>query len=323
MKTKIPALSGNSVTKSHLQDSIFSPNKSQTQNSSEVINRYSAQPYNLTPNINPCISMRSGQSIDQYSVSNSMSSPSSYNASTPSNSPLEGVYSPQKFALSPGLDMSNSARLRFNFDQIQIGSEPCSPTKPLVSPNLPAVTAQVRHSPTELPASPEVSVTAHSKQKAAEQSTGPDHLSVTEQSRYSPTDEIHEWKCGHCQKTFTQRVLLQNHVCPKQPDKPYKCGHCAETFANSSDLRIHVVKHTSEKPFKCGFCSRSFAGATTLNNHIRTHTGEKPFGCEKCGSSFSQASHLARHQRLPGECMPNRTFLASASTRKRKRSIDF
>ena len=119
--------------------------------------------------------------------------------------------------------------------------------------------------------------------------------------------EAGAWRCGQCFKSFTQRSLLQIHVCPRLPEKPYQCGHCAQSFAHPTDLRTHVVTHNSERPFKCGFCGRSFAGSTTLNNHIRTHTGQKPFVCEKCSRSFSQASQLSRHQRLPGDCCHRNT----------------
>ena len=29
----------------------------------------------------------------------------------------------------------------------------------------------------------------------------------------------HLWKCGQCFKTFTQRILLQMHVCTQNPDR--------------------------------------------------------------------------------------------------------
>ncbi|XP_061625081.1 putative histone-lysine N-methyltransferase PRDM6 [Phyllopteryx taeniolatus] len=121
----------------------------------------------------------------------------------------------------------------------------------------------------------------------------------------SEFSDWHLWKCGQCFKTFTQRILLQMHVCPQNPDRPYQCGHCSLSFSQPSELRNHVVTHSSDRPFKCGYCGRAFAGATTLNNHIRTHTGEKPFKCERCDRSFTQATQLSRHQRLPNECKPN------------------
>ncbi|KAK2899237.1 hypothetical protein Q8A67_010655 [Cirrhinus molitorella] len=118
----------------------------------------------------------------------------------------------------------------------------------------------------------------------------------------SEFSDWHLWKCGQCFKTFTQRILLQMHVCTQNPDRPYQCGHCSQSFSQPSELRNHVVTHSSDRPFKCGYCGRAFAGATTLNNHIRTHTGEKPFKCERCERSFTQATQLSRHQRMPNEC---------------------
>ncbi|KAI4541411.1 hypothetical protein MG293_008553 [Ovis ammon polii] len=121
---------------------------------------------------------------------------------------------------------------------------------------------------------------------------------------HSEFSDWHLWKCGQCFKTFTQRILLQMHVCTQNPDRPYQCGHCSQSFSQPSELRNHVVTHSSDRPFKCGYCGRAFAGATTLNNHIRTHTGEKPFKCERCERSFTQATQLSRHQRMPNECKP-------------------
>ena len=110
------------------------------------------------------------------------------------------------------------------------------------------------------------------------------------------------FRCGQCNKTFSQRSALQIHVCPRLAHNPFKCGYCSKAFAQSNELRAHAIIHASEKPFKCGFCARAFAGATTLNNHIRTHTGERPFTCEKCDKTFSQASQLSRHKRFAENC---------------------
>ena len=35
----------------------------------------------------------------------------------------------------------------------------------------------------------------------------------------SEFSDWHLWKCGQCFKTFTQRILLQMHVCPQNPDR--------------------------------------------------------------------------------------------------------
>lgn len=35
----------------------------------------------------------------------------------------------------------------------------------------------------------------------------------------SEFSDWHLWKCGQCFKTFTQRILLQMHVCTQNPDR--------------------------------------------------------------------------------------------------------
>lgn len=114
------------------------------------------------------------------------------------------------------------------------------------------------------------------------------------------------WKCGQCNKTFLQRVMLQAHICSRMPHKPYQCGHCCLSFNHPNELRTHAVVHSGKKPFKCGYCARTFAGATTLNNHVRTHTGERPFTCEKCNKTFSQATQLSRHKKCVFECVEDK-----------------
>lgn len=36
---------------------------------------------------------------------------------------------------------------------------------------------------------------------------------------HSEFSDWHLWKCGQCFKTFTQRILLQMHVCTQNPDR--------------------------------------------------------------------------------------------------------
>ena len=119
------------------------------------------------------------------------------------------------------------------------------------------------------------------------------------------TTECEAWQCGQCFRTFSQRVLLQMHVCDRQPDKPFRCGYCRLSFKSPDELKNHVQTHTDDKPFRCGFCHRAFAGATTLNNHIRTHTNIKPFACASCGKEFTQGTQYSRHLRLH-ECVRRR-----------------
>jgi len=111
-------------------------------------------------------------------------------------------------------------------------------------------------------------------------------------------------KCAQCCKTFSQRILLQMHLCPKQTNAPYYCGHCPLSFTNASDLRGHVMTHVGEKPFKCGFCARSFVGATTLNNHVQVHTGQKScLYCNTCDELVCPLCIAKTHNKQHDLCL--------------------
>ncbi|XP_051508641.1 putative histone-lysine N-methyltransferase PRDM6 isoform X4 [Myxocyprinus asiaticus] len=52
----------------------------------------------------------------------------------------------------------------------------------------------------------------------------------------SEFSDWHLWKCGQCFKTFTQRILLQMHVCTQNPDR---CERCDRSFTQATQLSRH------------------------------------------------------------------------------------
>uniref|UniRef100_A0A8C1ULT2 PR/SET domain 6 n=1 Tax=Cyprinus carpio TaxID=7962 RepID=A0A8C1ULT2_CYPCA len=94
----------------------------------------------------------------------------------------------------------------------------------------------------------------------------------------SEFSDWHLWKCGQCFKTFTQRILLQMHVCTQNPDR-YERTLISTAFCVSV-MRPH--NYTRSDPCVCVCVCR----------------------CERCERSFTQATQLSRHQRMPNECKP-------------------
>ncbi|XP_077416738.1 putative histone-lysine N-methyltransferase PRDM6 isoform X2 [Vanacampus margaritifer] len=61
----------------------------------------------------------------------------------------------------------------------------------------------------------------------------------------SEFSDWHLWKCGQCFKTFTQRILLQMHVCPQNPDR---CERCDRSFTQATQLSRHQRLPNECKP---------------------------------------------------------------------------
>ena len=76
--------------------------------------------------------------------------------------------------------------------------------------------------------------------------------------------------------------------------KPYKCNYCDKVFSEKNYLINHLRTHTGEKPYACGVCDIAFSQKGDLIKHERTHTGEKPYHCSLCDKSFSNNRGLIK-----------------------------
>ncbi|XP_050083788.1 zinc finger protein 883 isoform X1 [Anopheles aquasalis] len=108
-----------------------------------------------------------------------------------------------------------------------------------------------------------------------------------------------EGSCPLCNKTFSRKTSLLNHIRNHSAEKKYVCEFCQKGFTQQANLRNHVRIHTNERPYVCVDCGKAFTQITNLNNHRRLHTGERPYVCieSNCGRSFAQVTNLNNHMK--------------------------
>ncbi|EPY78615.1 hypothetical protein CB1_001033025 [Camelus ferus] len=113
-------------------------------------------------------------------------------------------------------------------------------------------------------------------------------------------DSFRKFSCHLCDRSFTEKWALNNHMKLHTGEKPFKCTWptCHYSFLTASAMKDHYRTHTGEKSFLCDLCG--FAGGTrhALTKHRRQHTGEKPFKCDECNFASTTQSHLTRHKRV-------------------------
>ncbi|KAG8504370.1 Zinc finger protein 407 [Galemys pyrenaicus] len=117
---------------------------------------------------------------------------------------------------------------------------------------------------------------------------------------HTPVSQPRKFTCHLCDRSFTEKWALNNHMKLHTGEKPFKCSWptCHYSFLTASAMKDHYRTHTGEKSFLCDLCG--FAGGTrhALTKHRRQHTGEKPFKCDECNFASTTQSHLTRHKRV-------------------------
>jgi stress-induced morphogen len=103
-------------------------------------------------------------------------------------------------------------------------------------------------------------------------------------------------KCDNCEKSFTTKVALKNHMLVHAEERPFACEICSKTYKTKALLTEHRLTHFEEaKQHECNVCHKKFYQLSKLRRHEVTHKGK--YACEICSESFKTLSTLQLHKK--------------------------
>ncbi|XP_076805437.1 uncharacterized protein LOC143449212 isoform X2 [Clavelina lepadiformis] len=113
-------------------------------------------------------------------------------------------------------------------------------------------------------------------------------------------------KCPQCERTYSRRAALLQHLQTHSSRLPFHCIYCHKSFKLKGYLTQHLLVHKTEKPFKCTIagCDKAFKKRRKLQDHLLSHGTERNYSCHVCGKAFKIASTLAVHMKAHQDLRP-------------------
>ena len=123
--------------------------------------------------------------------------------------------------------------------------------------------------------------------------------------------------CNSCDKSFSVKSALHQHVESVHEGNGFKCDMCKKKFSARSSMvqhidSVHEGRNNNISPneasenkesdqreninYKCNYCEKTFPMESSLKQHVEfVHDGNKCFECDICDIKYSRRSSLFQH----------------------------
>jgi len=107
-----------------------------------------------------------------------------------------------------------------------------------------------------------------------------------------------ECSCRHCSESFRWHHQLKSHLLKSHNEGTwFTCHICQKKFSHKCDLKEHIRRHEGVKPYVCDECSKCFCTARDMRQHQVVHSDVKKFCCGFCGKDFKRPRGVKEHYR--------------------------
>ncbi|KAM8718962.1 hypothetical protein ACLKA7_011634 [Drosophila subpalustris] len=116
----------------------------------------------------------------------------------------------------------------------------------------------------------------------------------------SMTSEELDLICEQCNRRYSTKNALGEHLKRHAQEKPHICEHCGVAKVTRTELLTHLRIHNPDwEKFKCKQCPQLFRHKSAISRHVRVvHEGQRRFQCGHCHKRFGTHASQLRHERL-------------------------
>jgi len=118
-------------------------------------------------------------------------------------------------------------------------------------------------------------------------------------TRHLESHQAKRFTCDICQRSFSQKITLVQHINSHSSAKLYECTDCNIKFKQCSSLFKHRKQKHSDYSPTCSLCNKSFVNNETLQQHLKskhTESHQKDVKCDECTKLFASKSALVYHR---------------------------
>jgi len=104
------------------------------------------------------------------------------------------------------------------------------------------------------------------------------------------------FSCRHCSKEFVWHTQLKMHRLKSHNEGTwFTCHICQKKFSRKHDLNQHMQQHEGVKSYVCDECPKRFFTVYEMKRHQPLHSDYRKFSCFLCDARFKRKYEVERH----------------------------